>query len=118
MSGISHCVALLAFACLPLNAFAQAGSAEKLAWMAGEWTQKSEKEAVSENWQGPAGGMLVATNLTRRASGKASFEFLRIAETPTGLSYFAMPGAKPATEFTIRSRSPSPSRSASAVPVE
>ncbi len=67
MSGISYGIALLAFACLPLNALAQ-GAAEKLAWMAGEWTQKGEKETVSENWQGPAGGMLVATNRTRRAS--------------------------------------------------
>lgn len=102
MSTHSRCVALLAIACLPSHALAQATTAEGLAWMAGEWVQKSEKETVSETWQGPAGGMLVATNLTRRASGRTSFEFLRIAETPTGLSYFAMPGGKPATEFKMK----------------
>lgn len=102
MSSATHCLALLAIACLPLNGFAQHPGAERLAWMAGDWTQKSDKETVSEIWQGPAGGMLVATNLTRRASGKASFEFLRIAETPTGLSYFAMPGGRPATEFKMK----------------
>ena len=102
MSGIKHCLALVAFACLPLNGLAQSPSAESLAWMVGEWVQKGDKETVGEIWQGPAGRMLVATNLTRRASGKASFEFLRIAETPTGLSYFAMPGGRPATEFKMK----------------
>ena len=44
----------------------------------------------------------MATNLTRKASGRTSFEFLRIAETPTGLSYFAMLGGKPVTEFKMK----------------
>lgn len=102
MSGVSHRLALLVIACLPFNALAQNPGAERLAWMAGAWTHKDEKETVSETWQGPAGGMLVATNLTQRASGRTSFEFLRIAETPAGLSYFAMPGGKPATEFKMK----------------
>jgi Domain of unknown function (DUF6265) len=102
MFGISRCFALIGIACLPLTAHAQSPAAERLAWMVGAWSQENEKETVTEIWQGPAGGMLVATNLTRRASGKASFEFLRIAETPTGLSYFAMPGGRAATEFKMR----------------
>jgi Domain of unknown function (DUF6265) len=102
MSDNSRFLASLAIACLPLHALAQSPNAESLAWLAGAWVQKGEKEIVSETWQGPAGGMLVATNLTLRASGRTSFEFLRIAETPTGLSYFAMPGGKPATEFKMK----------------
>lgn len=102
MPANSRFLASLAIACLPLHAFAQSPNADSLGWMAGAWVKKSEKETVSETWQGPAGGMLVATNLTQRASGRTSFEFLRIAETPTGLSYFAMPGGKPATEFRMK----------------
>jgi hypothetical protein len=45
---------------------------------------------------------MVATNLTAWPNGRKTFEFLRIAETPEGYSYFASPGGKPPVEFKLK----------------
>ena len=50
------------------------------------------KEAVPKK-------LLAGVNLTTWASGKKTFEFLRIADTPTGPSYFASPGGRAPVEF-------------------
>jgi hypothetical protein len=73
-----------------------------LAWMAGGWSQETPQGKVTENWLGPANGVMVAVNLSSFASGRTTFEFLRIAETPAGFSYFASPGGKPAVEFAMK----------------
>jgi hypothetical protein len=73
-----------------------------LDWMTGTWTQETAQEKVSESWLGPANGMMVAANLTARANGRRSYEFLRIAETPEGFSYFASPGGKAPVEFKVK----------------
>ena len=72
-----------------------------LAWMTGTWTQSSEREMVSESWLGPANGLMVATNLSTWPSGKKTFEFLRIADTADGFSYYASPGGRPPVEFKM-----------------
>ena len=38
---------------------------------------------------------------TVRASGKTSFEYLRIAKSDKGIRYIASPGGGPATEFPL-----------------
>ena len=58
--------------------------------------------SVSESWIGPANGLLVAANLTAGTSGRKSFEFMRIAETPVGFSYFASPGGRAPVEFKLK----------------
>ena len=73
-----------------------------LDWMAGTWVQETPQEKVSESWLGPANGIMVAANLTARANGRRSFEFLRIAETPEGFSYYASPGGKAPVEFKVK----------------
>src|SRR5688572_31533304 len=73
-----------------------------LDWMSGTWERKTEKETVTESWLGPGHGLMVAANLTTWASGRKNFEFLRIAETPEGFSYFASPGGKSPVEFKLR----------------
>ena len=73
-----------------------------LEWLSGTWVQETSKEKVSESWLGPANGLMVAVNLTARANGRKSFEFLRIAETPAGFSYFASPEGRPPTEFRLK----------------
>lgn len=75
---------------------------EDLAWMAGSWSHQTGDNVSEENWTVPRGGMMLATN--RTAGGKkTAFEFLRIADTKDGVSYFAMPGGKAATEFAFKS---------------
>ena len=74
-----------------------------LDWMSGTWERKLEGEdTVTESWLGPGNGLMVAANLTTWANGRRSFEFLRIAETPDGYSYFASPGGKAPVEFKLR----------------
>ena len=73
-----------------------------LDWMSGTWERKTETETVTESWLGPGNGLMVAANLTTWASGRKSFEFLRIAETPEGFSYFASTGGKAPVEFKLK----------------
>ena len=86
------------------TALAQApAKVESLAWMTGGWVEDSPRGKVAETWLGPGNGLMVAVNLTTRPNGRKSFEFLRIAETPEGFSYFASPdGRHPATEFKLK----------------
>jgi len=89
----------------PALAFAQAAPARvsALEWMSGTWVQKAEgRETVTESWVGPGNGLMVAVNLTTWPNGRKSFEFLRIAETAEGFSYFASPGGKPPVEFKLK----------------
>jgi len=74
-----------------------------LDWMTGTWVQSKGDETVSESWLGPGNGLMVAVNLTTRGAQRKSYEFLRIADTPEGFSYFASPGGRsPPTEFKVK----------------
>ena len=87
----------------PTLALAQAPDrVAALDWMTGTWERKSERDTVTESWLGPGNGLMVAVNLTTFANGRKSFEFLRIAETPEGYSYFASPGGKAPVEFKLK----------------
>jgi hypothetical protein len=55
---------------------------------------ESARGKVAETWLGPGNGLMVAVNLSTFANGRKSFEFLRIAETPAGFSYFASPDGR------------------------
>lgn len=94
-------LAALLFA--PALALAQAPArVASLDWMTGTWERKSDRDTVTESWVGPGNGLMVAANLTAFANGRKSFEFLRIAETPEGFSYFASPGGKAPVEFKLK----------------
>lgn len=73
-----------------------------LDWMTGTWERRSDRDAVTEAWLGPGNGLMVAANLTTFANGRKSFEFLRIAETPEGYSYYASPEGKLPVEFKLK----------------
>lgn len=70
-----------------------------LSWLAGSWIETGKTGVVREHWTGPHGGLLLGLSVTTQGDAAKSFEFFRIAQTPSGLSYFASPNAKPATEF-------------------
>jgi hypothetical protein len=97
----THAAALLL---APALAWAQSPArVSSLDWMSGTWERKAEgRETVIESWLGPGNGLMVAANLTTWANGRKTFEFLRIAETPEGYSYFASPGGKPPVEFRLK----------------
>ena len=88
----------------PALAWAQSPArVSSLDWMYGTWERKADgRETVTESWLGPGNGLMVAANLTTWANGRKSYEFLRIAETPEGYSYFASPGGKAPVEFKLK----------------
>ncbi len=45
---------------------------------------------------------MLGVNRTVRSDGKTAFEFMRIARTDQGISLFASPGGKSATEFPLK----------------
>lgn len=70
-----------------------------VSWLAGNWIETGKSRVVRERWSGPYGGIMLGVGVTTQGDAAKFFEFFRIAKTPTGLSYFASPNAKPATEF-------------------
>lgn len=69
-------------------------------WMSGYWLSCEGGEQIAENWFGAGTGALIGANLTKGEPQR--FEFLRVAANGRGgVSYYAMPGGKPATEFTM-----------------
>jgi hypothetical protein len=74
-----------------------------LKWLAGHWRGEVEGRTTEESWLAPEGGMMLAVNRSISKTGHGSFEFLRIAETPDGLVYFASPSGQPPTQFPLKS---------------
>jgi hypothetical protein len=95
---------LLLACCLSFGcAWAQAPArVTALDWLAGTWTLDTPRGKVTESWLGPENGLMVAANLTTTTAGRSSYEFLRIADTPAGISYFASPGGRTPVEFPAK----------------
>jgi Domain of unknown function (DUF6265) len=89
----------------PATTIAQNGGIDKLSWMSGTWTQNKGDDSVQESWLGPRGKLMIGSNLTQSAKRGSSFEFLRIAENPEGLSYYASPSGKTPAEFKLKEMS-------------
>lgn len=87
---------------LAASAHAQAPKVAALDWMTGTWVNETPRGTTTETWLGPGNGLMVSANLATWKSGRKFFEFLRIAETADGFSYFAMPGGRPQTEFKLK----------------
>ncbi len=99
---LSFAFAICAFAsALP----ACASEIDKLSWMNGTWTQTKADSVVQESWLGPRGKLLVGVSLTSSGKDKASFEYMRIVETPSGLVFYASPNGGPAVAFTLKESS-------------
>lgn len=83
---------------------ASAGASERLtavdlAWMSGRWAATIDGVQMEEVWTPPAGGLLLGLHRDVRSDGRASFEFLRIAEEDSGLVLLAQPSGRPPVRF-------------------
>ena len=87
--------------CLALALPLSAATIDDLKWMSGRWAATVDGVQMEELWSTPAGGMLLGMHRDVRPNGKTWFEFMRIAETPEGIVYFAQPGGKPPTPFKL-----------------
>ncbi len=73
-----------------------------LDWMSGNWVHEDRGQQVMESWVGPGNGLMVAANLSTWPDGRKTYEFLRIADTAEGMSYFASPGGRAPVEFPLK----------------
>lgn len=75
---------------------------EKIAWLAGHWRHRSEGTMTEELWLPPLGGLMLGLNRHAPGEGKVGFEFLRLAEDSTGVTYYASPGGAKPTPFRLK----------------
>ncbi len=75
---------------------------EDLAFMSGHWAA----DGVEEVWLAPTADLMTGMNRTVNRSGRASFEFFRIAQTSEGIIYFTQPGGRPALPFKLTELTP------------
>jgi len=96
-------LALLAIAsACELPVAAQTPRVASLEWMSGTWVHDAPRGKVTESWIGPGNGLMVAATLSTFPGGKRTFEYLRIADTAEGFSYYASPGGKAPVEFRLK----------------
>ena len=78
---------------------------DQLAWLAGHWASSGENGGWSEElWLAPQGTLMPGLGREVRASGRSSFEYLRIEQRADGrIVYVASPGGGAATEFVLQS---------------
>lgn len=72
-------------------------------WIAGSWKLEAGGTHVEEHWTTADGGLMVGMGKTITSKGRVQFEFIRIMEVDGKVAYVAMPQAKPATIFTLKS---------------
>jgi hypothetical protein len=72
-----------------------------LAWMAGNWSGVQGRLEMEELWQEPKGNTMLGLHRDVAEGRTVSFEFLRIEAKSDGISYWASPGGRPATQFRL-----------------
>ncbi len=74
-----------------------------LAWMAGNWAgvQGGVEMEELELWQALKGNTMLGLHRDVSGGRTVSFEFLRIEAKPDGISYWASPGGRAATQFRL-----------------
>jgi len=73
-------------------------------FMTGNWRMTlANGSVVEEHWTTADGGLMLGMGRSVPAKGNAEFEFLRIEPRDGKLTYLAMPFAKPATPFPLKS---------------
>lgn len=95
-------------------AAALAGAAEAQApadasFMSGYWLSCADGRTVSETWSDPRAGVMLGTGFTL-ARGKASWEIMRIAPSPAGLTFYAQPSGQPPADFLLAAEKSGPEK--------
>jgi hypothetical protein len=95
------CVACGCAAQAPEPAGEDTSQLRELAFLVGSWVSRSENAEVEEHWLAAKGGLMLGLNRTVTASGKTSFEYLRIEEREDGIFYVASPQGGASTAFAL-----------------
>ena len=76
---------------------------DRLAWLAGCWTQPRNNGVVEEHWMAPRGGSMLGMSRTVINGKTVEYEFLRIADVAGAMSYVARPSGQAEAVFTLKS---------------
>jgi hypothetical protein len=98
----------MALLTLPLLSLLAAPPAvDSLAWMAGTWHGRdADGTEMEETWMPPKGGTLLGLHRDVAGGKTVSFEFMRIAQGPEGIVYWASPQGRAATPFKLAESGP------------
>lgn len=92
--------ALLALVLLTDTLPKPVGTAD-LDWLSGRWVQEGADGWTEERWSEPRGGVMLGTGLSGKAERATSFEFMRIADGPSGPVFWGSPGGKTPVAFPL-----------------
>jgi hypothetical protein len=86
------------------GAIAHEAPLDKLAWLAGCWSQTGAAPGSVEMWTLPAGGTMLGVARTVKNGKTVEWEHTMIRETEPGVwSYVAKPGGQPEAAFALKS---------------
>ncbi|MFC2088300.1 DUF6265 family protein [Calditrichota bacterium] len=74
---------------------------QNLNWLSGYWSSEIDGIKMEEFWLSESGNLMLGLHRDLFKSGKTFYEFLRISHSLHGISYFASPKGKEATEFPL-----------------
>src|SRR5215208_5367747 len=77
-----------------------------LSFLSGRWIQEGPDGWTEERWSEPRGGVMLGTGLSGKAERATSFEFMRIADGPSGPVFWGSPGGKAAVAFPLAGFAP------------
>jgi len=106
----TRAVALIVTLAASVSAQEAKFSINDVSWLAGCWEiNVGEKQLlVTEQWMGPAGGLMIGAGRTVKGGKAVGFEFLRLVEEVDGIFYVAKPSAnKDETRFRLVRSGPS-----------
>jgi len=72
---------------------------DELAWLSGCWLAERDEGGSGEMWMAPAGSRLLGMSRTVRGGRTVAHEFMQIVDAADGLTFIAMPSAKPSASF-------------------
>ena len=96
--GIAAGLALLLGA---IGAAAPIGDVEHLGWLEGRWVGEKDGVSMEELWDGPSRRRAPGLHTDVKAGRLLSWEFLRIADSGDGVTYFASPRSAAPTPFKL-----------------
>ncbi|HET7526126.1 MAG TPA: DUF6265 family protein [Burkholderiaceae bacterium] len=72
---------------------------DDLGWISGCWSTERDEPGSGEMWMAPGGARILGMSRTLRNGRTVAHEFMQIVDGSDGLSFVAMPSAKPPASF-------------------
>lgn len=99
-------LALLLALAFPVDRAPEPVGTADLVWLSGHWVQEEPDGWTEERWTDPRGGVMLGTGLSGKAERATGFEFMRIADGPSGPVFWGSPGGKAAVAFPLAGYAP------------